>query len=88
MNLPLARGFCCYLVLKCHLLSKYPHTQREDTPLAFKARSHRQNFAGAFLERYEEGPNFGNARHRAQNGEKNRQHGRCQSGAPLKPALV
>ncbi|KAH3809499.1 hypothetical protein DPMN_137870 [Dreissena polymorpha] len=35
-----------------------------------KARSHRQNFAGAFLERYEEEPIFGNARHRAQNGEK------------------
>jgi len=38
--------------------------------VVLKARSHRQNFAGAFLERYEEGPNFGNARHRAQNGEK------------------
>ena len=37
----------------------------------------------------ERGPNFDNARHRAQNGEKkNRKHGRCLSGAPLKPALL
>ena len=28
INLTLARGFCCYLVSKCHLLSKYPHTRR------------------------------------------------------------
>ena len=31
-----------------------------------KARSHRQNFAGAVLERYGDEPNFDNARHRAQ----------------------
>ncbi|KAH3846040.1 hypothetical protein DPMN_088334 [Dreissena polymorpha] len=57
-----------------------------------KARSHRQNFAGAFLERYEEGPNFGNARHRAQNGEKKSKTRalpkRCTAEASVGLALV
>ena len=33
-------------------------------------------------------PNLDNARHRAQNRGKYRKHGRCLSGAPLKPALL
>ena len=41
------------------------------------ARSHRQNFAGAVLERYGDESNFDNARHRAQNLGENRKHGRC-----------
>ena len=36
----------------------------------------------------EKGQNFGNAHHRAQNGKQNRKHGRCLSGAPLRPALL
>ena len=42
-----------------------------------KARSHRQNFAGAVLERYGDESNFDNARHRAQNLGEYRKHGRC-----------
>ncbi|KAH3846056.1 hypothetical protein DPMN_088349 [Dreissena polymorpha] len=63
------------LLLLCGDVEQNPNeNQRQATPEngpselepKFKARSHRQNFAGAFLERYEEGPNFGNAHHRAQ----------------------